>query len=97
MPLAISASLKETGASMVYTSIILFCGFVIFSVSGFGGTVALGKLTSITLLFAMLSNLLLLPSLLLSFERGIANKKTLKKPSIQILSDTELEEENENP
>ena len=41
--LAISNSLKETGASMVYTSIILFCGFVIFSVSGFGGTVALGK------------------------------------------------------
>jgi hypothetical protein len=44
----------------------------------------------------MLSNLLLLPSLLLSFERSIANRKTLKKPSIQILSDTELEEENEN-
>ena len=57
VPLAISASLKETGASMVYTSIILFCGFVIFSVSGFGGTVALGKLTSITLLFAMITNL----------------------------------------
>jgi hypothetical protein len=43
----------------------------------------------------MLSNLLLLPSLLLSLERSIANKKTLKEPSIQILSDTKFDEENE--
>jgi uncharacterized protein len=93
---SVYAALRETGVSMLYTSIVLFFGFSVFAISSFGGTVALGVLVSITLLFAMLSNLLLLPSLLLSFERGIANKKTLKKPSIQILSDTELEEENEN-
>ena len=79
--LAISKSLKETGASMVYTSIILFCGFVIFSVSGFGGTVALGKLTSITLLFAMITNLTVLPALLLQFDSGKRN--TNKHPLIE--------------
>ena len=42
------------GASMVYTSIVLFAGFIIFAGSNFGGTIALGKLTSITLLIAML-------------------------------------------
>ena len=93
---SVYAALRETGVSMLYTSIVLFFGFSVFAISSFGGTVALGILVSITLLFAMLSNLLLLPSLLLSFERSIANRKTLKKPSIQILSDTELEEENEN-
>ncbi|EMR04241.1 efflux RND transporter permease subunit [Cesiribacter andamanensis] len=67
---AISLSLRETGSSMIYTSIVLFFGFVIFVFSEFGGTVALGMLTSITLLLAMLTNLLLLPSLLLAFDSG---------------------------
>ena len=92
---SVYAALRETGVSMLYTSIVLFFGFSVFAISSFVGTVALGILVSITLLFAMLSNLLLLPSLLLSLERSIANKKTLKKPSIQILSDTKLDEENE--
>jgi predicted RND superfamily exporter protein len=54
-------------------------------ISSFGGTVALGGLVSATLLFAMLSNLLLLPSLLLSLEKSIANKEILKEPSMQII------------
>ena len=70
VPIAVSRSLRETGASMIYTSIILFFGFVIFTLSEFGGTVALGKLTSMTLLFAMLTNLIVLPSLLLQFDTG---------------------------
>jgi predicted RND superfamily exporter protein len=61
-------SLRETGKSMVYTSLILFAGFVIFTGSDFGGTVALGVLTSTTLLVAMLTNLLVLPSLLMTFK-----------------------------
>lgn len=65
--IAIPLSLRETGKSMIYTSIILFFGFVIFAASDFGGTVALGKLTSITLLIAMFTNLILLPCLLRSF------------------------------
>lgn len=66
--LAVSTSIRETGASMIYTSIILFFGFVIFSFSQFGGTIALGKLTSITLLIAMLTNVIVLPALLLQFD-----------------------------
>ncbi|MEE2616460.1 MAG: MMPL family transporter [Bacteroidota bacterium] len=82
-------AIKETGISMFYTSVVLFFGFSVFIVSNFGGTVALGALVSATLLLAMLSNLLLLPSLLLSLERSIANEKVLKEPKIQILTDEE--------
>jgi len=82
---SVYGALRETGVSMFYTSIVLFFGFSIFIISSFGGTVALGALVSITLLFAMLSNLLLLPSLLLSLERSIANKQILKKPTINII------------
>ena len=70
---------------MFYTSIVLFFGFSVFIISSFGGTQAMGGLVSATLLFAMLSNLILLPSLLLSLERNIANKKTFKKPQIDVL------------
>lgn len=71
--LAVSKSLRETGASMIYTSIILFFGFVIFAASDFGGTIALGVLTSLTLLIAMLTNLTVLPALLLKFDSGKRN------------------------
>jgi hypothetical protein len=73
---------------MFYTSIVLFFGFSVFVISNFGGTVALGALVSTTLLFAMLANLILLPSLLLSLEKSIANRKTLKEPQIDILTDS---------
>ena len=89
---SVYAALKETGVSMFYTSIVLFFGFLIFIVSSFGGTIALGGLVSVTLLFAMVSNLLLLPSLLLSLEQRIANKKVFKEPAIQILPAEELED-----
>ena len=85
-------SVKETGLSMFYTSIVLFFGFSVFIVSNFGGTVALGALVSGTLLLAMLSNLLLLPSLLLSLERSIANEKVLKEPKISPLGLSDQEE-----
>ena len=80
-------ALRETGVSMFYTSIVLFFGFSVFTVSDFGGTVALGALVSATLLFAMLANLLLLPSMLLSLEGTIANEKVLKEPLIKIIED----------
>jgi hypothetical protein len=90
---SVYAALRETGVSMFYTSIVLFFGFSVFMISSFGGTVALGGLISATLLFAMLANLLLLPSLLLSLERNIANKETLKEPAIQIITDEDEEDE----
>ncbi len=82
---SVYAALRETGVSMFYTSIVLFFGFSVFVISDFGGTVALGSLVSATLLFAMLANLILLPSLLISLERSISNKKILKEPQIDIL------------
>jgi len=71
---AVSNSLRETGTSMIYTSIVLFFGFVIFAASEFGGTVALGILTSTTLFIAMIANLVILPSLLLAFDDGKRKK-----------------------
>lgn len=91
---SVYAALKETGVSMFYTSIVLFFGFSVFIISSFGGTVALGALVSATLLFAMLSNLLLLPSLLLSLERNIANKEVLKEPSINIIPEEDDDDES---
>ena len=84
-------ALRETGVSMFYTSIVLFFGFSVFMISSYGGTVALGGLVSATLLFAMLANLILLPSLLLSLEKQIANENTLKEPKFQILPEKEAE------
>lgn len=81
-------ALKETGQSMIYTSIILFFGFSIFCLSSFGGTFALGLLTSITLFAAMLANLIILPSLLLTLEKSITNK-TFKEPLLQIYNEEE--------
>jgi predicted RND superfamily exporter protein len=85
-------ALRETTVSMFYTSIVLFFGFSVFMISSFGGTVALGGLVSATLLFAMLANLLLLPSLLLSLERSIANQKTMKEPQMSIIDEEDEEE-----
>ncbi len=65
-------TLRSTGISIIYTSLVLIAGFVIFMFSGFGGTQALGMLTSLTLLAATLTNLILLPVLLLSTSK---NKK----------------------
>ncbi|WP_292946772.1 efflux RND transporter permease subunit [Olleya sp. UBA1516] len=90
---SVYAALRETGVSMFYTSIVLFFGFSVFIISSFGGTVALGALVSVTLLFAMLSNLLLLPSLLLSLERSIANKEVLKEPTINIIPSEDDDDE----
>ena len=86
---SVYAALRETGVSMFYTSIVLFFGFLVFTLSSFGGTIALGGLVSVTLLLAMVSNLLLLPSLLLTFEKKIANKKVFKKPAIPIFPTNE--------
>ena len=86
--LAVINALRETGVSMFYTSIVLFFGFSIFIASDFGGTVALGLLVSVTLLFAMMANLLLLPSLLLTLERRITTR-SFREPLIDILDEEE--------
>jgi len=81
---AISASIHDTGLSMLYTSIILFCGFAIFSASSFGGTAAMGVLVSLTLLMSMFTNLILLPAILLSIHRKSIKQEIIEKPLIDI-------------
>lgn len=82
---SVIAALRESGISMFYTSVVLFFGFSVFMISDFGGTVALGGLVSATLLFAMFSNLILLPTLLLVLEKKIANKEVFVKPRVKIM------------
>ena len=62
-------TIHNTGISIIYTSLVLIAGFVIFCFSGFGGTKSLGWLTSLTLITATLTNLVLLPALLISTIR----------------------------
>ena len=81
---AVYATIHEVGVSMFYTSVVLYFGFSVFLISNFGGTQALGGLVSFTLLVAMLSNLLFLPTLLMSLAQKVSNKKDLKKPAIVI-------------
>lgn len=83
---SVLAALRETAVSMTYTSIVLFFGFSIFIASEFGGTVALGLLVSITLFFAMMANLLLLPALLLGMANRI-NKKNFMEPAIHLIDE----------
>jgi uncharacterized protein len=93
VPIALTKSLRETGSSMMYTSIVLFFGFIIFAGSDFGGTVALGLLTSVTLLIAMFTNLILLPALLFTFDDG--KRKRDKHPLIEHYPEFYEEDEDE--
>ena len=91
---AVLMALKETGVSMMYTSIVLFFGFLMFAISNFEGTRFLGVLVSITLAVAMSTNLLLLPSLLLEFEKALTTR-SFSEPFFSLLDeeeDIELEE-----
>jgi uncharacterized protein len=69
IPVAVSESILETGKSIIYTSVVLFAGFIIFAFSSFGGTIALGLLTSTTLVISMFTNLILLPALIMTFDK----------------------------
>jgi len=97
--LSVIRALNETGFSMIYSSVVLFFGFIIFTLSTFGGTEALGYLIAFTLLIALLSNLFVLPSLLLTLDKRITTKK-FSEPFLEIfdeeidieLDDLEIEE-----
>ncbi|AZQ62108.1 hypothetical protein EI427_07590 [Flammeovirga pectinis] len=91
MKKAIIMALRETGSSMLYTSIVLFCGFAIFMGSTFGATQALGLLTSVTLIVAMTTNLTLLPCLLYTFD----TTKQDMNPMIEGMDHFYFEDEDE--
>jgi predicted RND superfamily exporter protein len=75
---SVFSALRETGISTFYTSIVLILGFATFTLSSFSGTIALGGLISCTLAFAMFANLLVLPALVLTFEKKKAKKEDLE-------------------
>ena len=83
MNYAILTSLRETGLGIFYTSVILFFGFIMFVFSQFGGTKALGLLVSITILVGMVTNLIILPSLLLSLQKQVMSK-SFEEPYFEI-------------
>lgn len=85
---SVVAAIKETGVSMFYTSIVLFFGFFIFIASQFGGTLALGLLVSITLLIALLSNLIVLPAMLLSLEKSLI-EEAISDPLLDVFDEEE--------
>ncbi len=85
---SVIAALRETGYSMIYSSVVLFFGFAIFTQSSFGGTEAMGYLISFTLLVALLSNLFILPTLLLSLDRLITTRR-FKEPLLVIFDEEE--------
>lgn len=72
-------TIHKTGISIIYTSLVLIAGFVIFCFSGFGGTQALGWLTSLTLVMATITNLLFLPALLMTL---VGSKKGKSKSTL---------------
>lgn len=84
IPQAISSTIMDTGLSMIYTTVILFFGFGVFAVSDFGGTAALGVLISLTLLVSMITNLVLLPCILLSIDKWVSRKEIISEPLINI-------------
>ncbi len=91
---SVYATFNDAGLSMFYTSIVLFFGFSVFMLSSFGGTIALGGLISLTLLFGMLSNLMLLPALVLTLNKTLANEQEFIEPKIDIIEPTDEEIDN---
>ena len=90
---AVRITISETGVSMIYTALVLFFGFGMFALSGFGGTQALGILISFTLIIAYCANLILLPAFLLSLEKRLTNKDFVEEKSIMT---DEMEEAVDN-
>lgn len=77
-------TIHKTGISIIYTSLVLIAGFVIFCFSGFGGTQALGWLTSLTLILATITNLVFLPVILLAMVKERKGKVQIEKDKLEI-------------
>lgn len=90
---AVMNTMNESGISMIYTSIVLVLGFAIFMLSDFGGTKALGFLISVTLFVALFFNIIVLPALLLSFEKFVTTP-AFEKPLIDIFEEDDSQEKS---
>jgi hypothetical protein len=91
---SVQSTLHETGTSMIYTAIILFFGFSIFDFSTFGGTMWLGILTTLALVVSLLTNVLVLPCMLLSIEKRIMQREMKVKPILPLAEEAEEEEKD---
>ncbi|NUY80570.1 MMPL family transporter [Flavobacterium sp. MAH-1] len=91
---SVYATFNDAGLSMFYTSIVLFFGFSVFMLSDFGGTVALGGLVSLTLFCGMLSNLMLLPALVLTLNKSLITEQEMRPAIIDIAEHTDDEIES---
>ena len=85
---SVLGALDETAYSMIFSAIVLFSGFYVFTLSSFGGTEALGYLVSFTLLVALFSNLFVLPSLLLTIDKRLLTK-SFKEPMLEVFDEEE--------
>ncbi|MDO5654506.1 MAG: MMPL family transporter [Flavobacteriaceae bacterium] len=88
---SVELAMDEVGNSMFYTSVVLFAGFSVFLFSGFIGIVALGGLVTFTLIIAMFSNLILLPSLLMTYEK--LSSKDFTEPDIDFFEEDDLKDD----
>jgi hypothetical protein len=85
---SVDRATREVSVGIIYTSVVLLAGFCMFALSRFGGIQAMGILTSLTLLVAMLTNLFVLPALLLSLNKAIMSK-AFEEPLLEILDEEE--------
>ena len=67
---AILITMHETGKAIFVNSLVLMAGFLVFTLSSFGGTANMGALTALTLGVALVSNLLILPAMLFHFAQS---------------------------
>ncbi len=65
---AISGAFHGAGKAILYTTIILVSGFMVFTLSSFPPIAMLGYLTAITLISALLADFFVLPACILIFK-----------------------------
>ena len=68
-PEAVRSAFRTVGHALWTTSAVLSAGFLVFATSGFEVSWALGLLVTITILFALVADFLLLPTLLIAIDR----------------------------
>jgi len=73
---AVRYSFHTVGTALLLTSVILVCGFLVLTFSGFRMNVQLGFMTTIAILCALVADFLFLPALLMKLDRTITGNKS---------------------
>ncbi len=81
---AVRYAFRHVGMALLTTSVVLVVGFMVLSLSGFELNASMGLLTAIVIVFALLADFLLLPPILMLFDR----KKINEQPAIKELGHT---------